>query len=70
VPQADVAGEPVYGEPPSLVVTLHAEAFHCPFCNLQLDGSEELEAAGVGPDIEIEDPDPDFYQDDAYDDWL
>jgi hypothetical protein len=44
------------------VVTMTPAEFFCLFCDLTLAGAVELQAAGVPPAVDIEDPDPrDFY---------
>jgi DNA invertase Pin-like site-specific DNA recombinase len=44
------------------VVTMTPAEFFCLFCDLTLAGAVELQAAGLPPTVDIEDPDPrDFY---------
>ena len=50
------------------VVTLLPSNFVCNLCDLSLDGSAELKAAGLGKPIHVEDVDPtDFYDEPDYD---
>jgi hypothetical protein len=50
------------------VVTLTPSYFLCYVCDLSLDGSAELKAAGLGELIHVEDVDPnDFYDEPDYD---
>ena len=59
--------------PPALFlnVVLFANTFKCRICGLQLNGSDELVAAGLESEVEVEDVDPwDFHdEDDGPDDW-
>jgi hypothetical protein len=49
------------------VVTMTASHFGCDFCDLALEDSTELKAAGIPTLIHIEDPDPrDFYEEPDY----
>jgi hypothetical protein len=51
------------------IVTLYADSFRCKACGLHLEGPDELTAAGLQVEIDLEDVDPtDFYIDiDEYD---
>ena len=51
------------------IVTLTTSDFVCLFCQLLLDGSAELKASGLPMEIDIEDPDPADFVDDAYYDY-
>lgn len=53
----------------SFFVELVPGYFHCNVCDLELDGEDELEAAGISGTVSIEDADPaDFYEPD-WDDY-
>jgi hypothetical protein len=50
-----------------LPVTLHAHEVNCPVCGLELNAAEELEAAGLEVDINIDDVDPGDFIEPDYD---
>jgi hypothetical protein len=61
----DRDGEPEGAYP---IVTLTPSNFFCKLCDLELDGSAELKAAGFGEAIQVEDVNPsDFYDEPDYD---
>jgi len=50
-----------------LPVTLHASELNCPVCGLQLGAAEELEAAGIDVNIDVDDVDPGDFIEPDYD---
>lgn len=50
-----------------LPVTLHANEVNCPVCGLELQAAEELEAAGIEIDIDVDDVDPSDFIEPDYD---
>jgi hypothetical protein len=59
------------GTYPYPVVTLFAYQFKCPACGLQLEGDNELVAAGLETALDVENADPEDFvdEDDGLDDW-
>lgn len=62
----DRYGNPERGYP---VVTLVPSSFICSLCGLSLGGSAELQAAGLGDPIDIEDVNPSDFYDEPDDDY-
>jgi hypothetical protein len=58
-----VRWEEEYGDDYSFVATFVPGGLRCRACDLELDGEDELRAAGVESSWDVEDADPaDFYE--------
>jgi hypothetical protein len=69
-PDYDYADGETYVAGAYPVVTFRPGYLHCRVCDLELDGEEQLEAAGIEKSWHLVDVDPaDFYESDDYDDW-